>query len=302
MKNYRGLIFSLVIAVVLSGMPAAAADTDTGGKPTPRFSAGPMLWYAWWSPVLKYFLTNTDTSRATVSKRFSMRDSSIIYGPAFSYRISDRWSMTAVFMFCAHGQYSAVGSAITLDSMFTPTATRVTANRIHRYDADLTFGYALNRYVRLFIGAKGQAFTFEGNYRAMLRIAALYLPLLGSMSARSVSAGIGCGVGVTVPLGAGFYFMATASGIAMPDEFVKIRGHLYRDRAIALAFGANATASFAYLIEKANVTVSLGGRYQLLAYALLKDDYSILGTMNTKGLNRELDQFYGLLLSVLFSF
>lgn len=303
MKNNRDLIYSFIVVSALFSAPLMAADTNNATKPTPRFSAGPMLWYAWWSPQ-KYFLTNSDTARVTAGKSFSMRNSSIIYGPALSYRISDRWSMTAVFMFCIHGQYSAGGSSLTLGQQLTPTITRTTITRMNRYDADLTFGYSLNRYFRLFIGTKGQAFTHEGNYRVILLFPAysFSLPLFGFVRARSVSVGAGSGVGVTVPLGAGFFFQSAVSVIAMPGEFMKVKGHLLRDRAVLLSYGGNATVSFAYVIDRANITISLGGRYQILSYALLKDDYSILGGMYASALKGDSDQFYGLLLSVLFSF
>ena len=66
--------------------------------------------------------------------------------------------------------------------------------------------------------------------------------------------------------------------------------------------GINTNLSFAYYITKANLTISLGFRYQLLYYFVDEKTDPLIIRKFTNIINNEADHFYGILITAIYSF
>ena len=161
-------------------------------------------------------------------------DPAFLYGPALAVKINDDFVINSIFLY---GKFNVTqtGFSYTYD----------------RYDSDTSLGYRLNNYLKLFGGLK-----FMG-YKA---------DLPGATSFDYKSYGPAAGLSGVFPIADDFFLLANASGMYLWSNSSSpgtsdTKGNVY---------GYNTSASFAYYIAPASVTLSLGGRYQ--AFTMHDDD------------------------------
>ncbi len=197
-------------------------------------SVGAATWFTWWS---------MDSSHSTDDY-----DPTFMYGPVLSFGFSKKWSLSSIFLY---GRFSGESSS----------------SDIERFDSDTTLNYSINRFIKIFGGAKVMGFT--------------------QPDFSHISAGPALGVGLTLPLGGNFFVLANVSGM-----YNYAWQHENSVNLNAVVPGVNTTLSLAYYIEKASTTITLGGRFQYfhISYDDLPSDY-------------DMDHyFYGATLSAVYSF
>ncbi len=157
-------------------------------------------------------------------------DPALLYGPMLAIQLTDNFGLTSVFL---------TGK---LEDDSGPV--------YHRYDSDTTLNYRLNSYFKIFAGFKymGYRMEFDNEYTNY------------DLSVDGI--GPAAGISVVLPLGANFFVLANGSAMYLWNKFSETGQSDSTDK----AYGANATASLAYYIAPASVTLSLGGRYQYLKY------------------------------------
>ena len=242
MKRYMTVSFLFFVIFIISAGVSAKAE--------PSFSAGGSVWYSWWKS--KPGPDNVDTQKP-----------GLLYGPVFSADIAEGWSLAGVLLTGNVGEKYDGGSTM----------------NYRRYDIDMTLNYSINRYFKVFGGAKylqfgwnddqGDSQVFQGSdniYRA-------YGPALG--------------IGVLIPLSDSLFLVNNLSYVYMPG---KMKGDYIGDMKIA-AYGYNFTCSLAYYVPAIRSTVMLGGRYQSI-----KTDYK------SGDIPDETTTFYGATLSVVYHF
>ncbi len=234
MCRRKSIIILLFAALFI--FPAALQAAD--------ISVGASSWFAWWH-------IHQDGPDPHI-------DPSLLYGPVLSIGLPPDWSITAVFLY-GH-----------LDMENSGSSGNSSTTRITRYDSDLALNYSINRYIKLFGGAKIMGYTWdEGHHYGM---------------------GPAAGVGLTLPLAESLFLLWNASGMyAFAKERGNQQGYSYRSN--AQEPGINTTLSLAYYFESASTTVTLGGRYQWFDV-----DYESEKIGNSES------QFYGVTLSVVYSF
>ncbi|HOP63511.1 MAG TPA: hypothetical protein PK358_10135 [Spirochaetota bacterium] len=152
--------------------------------------------------------------------------STFLYGPALSLSMTDRFSLSFVFLY---GEFD----------MDTGEETE----SIKRYDSDLTFNYRISNYFKLFLGCKYAGFTWDpdGKHQAI---------------------GPGTGISAVFPVGWDFFILGYISGIYLWGNEEGNNETEYDES--AREYGVNTSLSLAYYISGASTTISLGGRYQQL--------------------------------------
>lgn len=201
----KKLFFSLFIAALLLtvAVPSFAVD----------ISAGATTWYSWWDFDKEDSGSDTDI------------DPTLLYGPALSAKLTDRYNLTFVFLY---------GNFDMEEEMDTVEITRM--------DSDLALNYRLNSYIKLFAGAKYMAYTQKNGFSHL-------------------SAGPGAGISAVIPLGGDLYLLGNASGLYLWGE--EDSGDDFNDPDSKYnEFGINSSLSIAYYIVPASTTISIGGRYQ----------------------------------------
>jgi len=184
-------------------------------------------------------------------------DPDFLYGPVLSLSISPDLNLSFVFLYGSFTQ-NIEGSSHKTD--------------LNRYDSDLTLNYRINSYFKIFGGVKYVAFTW-------------------SESGKHQAIGPGAGISSVYPLGGNFYLLGNLSGMYLRGSE---KGGTGSAEDKANEYGFNTSLSLAWYIPSAAVTVSLGGRYQLI-----KIDYiDVNGDMPADSISR----FYGATLSAVYSF
>lgn len=226
-------VFSGVCLLCALLFPAVSGAAD--------FSVGASVWYAWYNE------NQIDNSDPSVDPTF-------LYGPMFALGFAPRWSLTAVFLY---GVY---------DYPMTPGETEP----LRRYDSDIALNYSINRYIKVFGGAKVMGYAFDqGSY---------------------YGAGPALGLGLTLPLSDSLFLLGNVSGVYGFGR----EEHDGGSSSDARELGFNTTFSLAYYIESASTTITLGGRYQWFNIDYEKDDPNEFPESNIT--------FYGITFSVVYSF
>ena len=164
-----------------------------------------------------------------------------------------------------------------------------------RHDLDLIISASVHKYVKLFFGAKYWGTTTDMTTRLVI------IPMSSSFVYHR--GGPGAGVGLVLPLGAGFYLLPNISGVFMFGQITEAMGGplgsiigILMQRAgsngMTMYFGLNSTMALAYTIEKANLTLSLGGRFQYLWIYFIESER--LGNGN--------DMYGGITFSAMYTF
>ncbi|HSV97448.1 MAG TPA: hypothetical protein VLM75_11025 [Spirochaetota bacterium] len=232
MKALRRIVPGLfMIALLLFPVAAGAADLSVGGS----------VWYAWYS---ENQINNSDPSV----------DPTFLYGPVFALGFAPKWSLTAVFLYGVYDYPMMSGET----------------EPLRRYDSDIALNYSINRYVKLFGGAKIMGYTFD--------------------SGSHYGVGPALGLGVTIPLSDSLFLLWNVSGVYGFGR----EEHDGGSSSDAREAGFNTTLSLAYYIESASTTITLGGRYQWFNINYEKDDPDEFPESNIT--------FYGITFSAVYSF
>lgn len=247
MNNYFPRIFLLIFFSFF---------TSTGYAFAADISIGASSWLAWWEP------RNSENDMNL--------DPTILYGPVASAKVTDDLSISGVFLY---GKFKSKTS----DGTGGP-------DEISRFDSDLSVNYNLNRYLKIFAGAKYMGFAWDEK----------------SSEGTHSSTGPGLGIGSTIPLLENFYLLANISGTYSWGEHTQRNIHTnnnisqeHKESVDIRERSFNSNLSIAYYIKPASTTISLGGRYQYFYIDYAKtNDY----------LKDEVHNFFGITLAAVYSF
>ena len=330
-------MLAIPVSIALSIIIIVSATLPRGAEGATASIGGNFYYMAWQPPwsdgttfmVPQYmafmgFLSPTvgDLVRWRNSIRIRINDYKPIHGPmagpSLTVNFAERWSISTVFLagrFIASSTGPVFRGAADTLSPYLPTGsdpvmllTTHYRRVIVRYDSDTTAACALNRYVRLFAGFKYQGYQYD---ESMDYLANNGGGLIAKGNARFHSFGGGLGLGLSLPLAAGLYANLNFSGLCLYGiasyDFDRqylyiVSGSLFP---IPAQFsgerywsaGGNSTLSLSYLIEPANVTLSLGFRYQALYYFWQANNPK--GFLDYYG---RLDHSYGGTFSIIYSF
>lgn len=308
--------------VVLSLFTMAFAAGAEAREPV-GIKIGVVGWYGWWdSDYLKKLMPNTvDPRMAATSYKIN---SAPLYGPLLSVDFMKQWSFSAVFACGNHFRASGDGFLFGTGYNGNFDYSRRSVG-IFKYDLDATLSYSIIRYVKVFAGMKVQGYEGDGWLKVINPVTCLRSKNYGF---NVLGYGPGIGFGVAAPLGENFFLLWNIAGI-----YMRTRDHLiqtligYLDGAwyernwidiILNVWGASSNLSFAYQVPTAPVTLSLGFRYQMLNFRVVKSDasqistnpYPIYNLINAgifkwggrSIMNNSYDHFYGLVLQVIYAF
>ncbi|MBN2041213.1 MAG: hypothetical protein JW864_14310 [Spirochaetes bacterium] len=214
------------------------------------FSAGVSTWYAWW--------------KFSESDNMDMKPA-FLFGPVLSFGFGGSYSLSGVFLY----------------GKFKPEDTEDGPSDISRFDSDISLNYNINRYFKIFGGAKYMDFRWEDNYS----------------EGKHYSVGPGLGVGITIPLAGSFYFLTNLSGTYtlgehVQDESNETGGTVTMTSDLAET-GINTNISVACYIATASTSLTLGLRYQYVI-----SDYKD----ESEHMQDEKFTFYGITLSAVYTF
>ncbi len=241
----KKLIFIILLSISILIFPAASYVSAEG------LSIGASTWYCWWK-------FNDNESMKV--------DPTLLFGPVFSYRFTDSWSLAGVFLY---GRFknneNGDGGGGSVD--------------INRFDSDISLNYNINRYFKIFGGAKFMGFYWEQP----------------NGKGTHMSAGPGLGIGSTFPLTEYLYFLfniSATSSLGKQNEPGNDSGSSNRSSNLN-ENGFNSNISLAYYIASASTSITLGFRYQYVFINYLS---------NNSYYEDESMSFYGVTLSAVFSF
>jgi hypothetical protein len=198
-----------------------------------------------------------------------MKDNSALYGPVLSYRATDSWKLTFKLLMAVHNQFAAASNSMTL-GMDGLHIARTSVSHIDRYDADLRAYYTLNKYADLFVGANLDASKFFGGYNVLIATMILPpLPLKGSIRSFQYDCGPGFGFTIGFEMAKNLRLDFKLSLFVTGGTLVRNIQHEKRKENIHLGFKTVDEIVLSYRIEQAGITLSAGGRYQAMTFALL---------------------------------
>ncbi len=322
MKRFH-FIF-IAVSAILMHAPAAFAAVD--------LSIGGTAWYIWWKPA---WSDARATSVALVPRPVLFTEnatdfkpsSNVMGGPILSIGFLQRWSIQSVFTI---GRFTYRSTGWSRDTQLQSTNYGVAPSYkkytrdVLKWDSDTSISCALHRVVKLYAGFKYQGYRYEESMQDILWV---NLPpaVFGRKLTDEVQGyGGGLGLGLTIPVVENFYIMLSGSGVVLWSvEKIKINkgktfliqtDHdtgvtnftplpLYIQTGRYFSYGCTASLGLTYYIEKISTTLSLGGRYQLLfnrqRYSKHNPYYNDVAT---NIIDRQYDHFYGITMSVLYTF
>lgn len=179
-------------------------------------------------------------------------DPTFLYGPALSAKFSDDFSLSFVFLYGKFDFPNPDGESGT--------------NDLSRMDSDLALNYRLNDYLKIFVGGKYMSFKMS------------FMEHLGY--------GPGAGISFVLPAGSNFFILGNVSALYLwgSEKQDGFSSSDYKE------YGMNSSLSIAYYIVPASVTLSLGGRYQMLKTVFDEEDADAI------------HQFYGITAAATYSF
>ena len=257
----RLTIITALILIIFSAYTLKPTEAQAGD-----ISVGAMTWFSWWNPVW----SKTSVLHSDTNLNFELPPG-FITGPVVTYKFDDQWSMSAVFLYW---KYNTEDTAFVGNSFFR------TERDVHKIEADIIVNYRVSNLVKWFFGIKYQGYFYD---EAESYIA----PPVELIFERTVSfhnLGPGMGIGLTIPLFGGLYFLPNISAIILTGY-----NRIDRDTQFAFSLGGNMSASLAYYIQSLGTTIVAGFRYQQLFY--LYHGY--------QGYQDDDDQIYGVTFSVI---
>lgn len=204
-------------------------------------TVGATTWYSWW-----------DMEGKVDNVEFDM-DPALLYGPAIAVKINDDFGFNMIFLYGEFEGDYIVDTQSVLGKIKIPTTTK-------RYDSDTSITYRLNDYVKLFGGVKYMGYEMKGDGSELIS--------QDPFTVKNDAYGPAAGLSFVVPIAQNFYLLANGSGLYL-------WGSSDNDQTIntdANCYGYNTTASVAYYIAPASVTLSLGGRYQYFKWLTDEDN------------------------------
>ncbi len=234
MKRNKLVLCASMLAVLFAFSAAAqAADLSVGAS----------TWYSWWR------LEESNTTRTI--------DPTLLYGPVLALGFGGHWSLSSIFLYGRFDMDSEGGKS----------------EKIDRFDSDTALNYSINRYVKLFGGAKFMGYTMPQN------------------SFSHMALGPALGIGVTLPLTDSLFVLWNASGAFLFGKHKEEDDSGIRIKSDYNEPGLNTNLSLAWYIESASTTITLGFRYQRFNTYYEEDGWSDMT-----------HQFYGATLSAVYAF
>lgn len=297
MKNRLSKIFLAAAICATALIPAKAFAIELG--------VGLASWFAWWNPVIEYYLNHTGKNQITVSESFTI-DPNFLYGPIITIS-SGNWNLSTVYVF---GRYRMSHSnrayfPIMSAPYFWPGFSE-SSQDVWKHDLDATLSYRISDVIKFFVGFKYQHYSIDRSGGAILMVGATPYPCPGTGAMDFNGYGLGMGLSFTIPVGHNFYILWNVSAIGMLniirlDSRMLYLGYILPDSGTGyfISPGANTTLSLAYYIESASTTISLGFRYQYIHY--LRSGGDLTAQVARMG-NDNRDQFYGVMISAVYNF
>jgi len=260
-RRYRLVLILLVCFSILAGGTRVRAG---------EFSAGAAVMYGWWKPFAANYLRQLDR-KWPLETTFYMKNSSALYGPVLGYKISETWSLSFTFLMALHNQYSAgsYNATLALDGLHL---ARTAIDRVNKYDADFRAYYKAGKYADVFFGINMEADKYFGDYRVLINLAPVLpvtLPLQGSLRSFSYDCGPGVGVNLRFELVKNLALQARLSLYVMGGTLQRYIQFEKRKVNTHMAFKSIEEVLLSYYIEGARTTISVGGRYQAMTFALM---------------------------------
>jgi len=223
-------------------------------------TVGVNTWYSWW-----------DMEPGDSPDKFEY-DPAFLYGPAVSVKINDDFGLNTVFLYGVYdGDYS-----VYFDSL---GEWRALPSETTRYDSDTSLSYRLNSNLKVFCGLKVTGYTFKTE-----AVPSLSMP---DIEVKNTAYGPALGLSGVFPLPENFYIITNGSLLYLFGE----SDNSFKGKSDIRCPGYNLSASLAYYISPASVTLSIGGRYQYLKWDAVDNN----GTDATH-------KFYGITAAATYSF
>lgn len=307
------------LMLILSAQAAFSAPVD--------LSIGGTAWYIWWKPAWADAKATTTAivqgpGLFTEDSHDFQPGSNVMAGPIVSIGFLERWSIQSVLTmgrlsFKSRG-YSTDALLSSASSGIAPSYKKYTRD-VLKWDSDTSIGCAVHRMVKIFAGFKHQGYRFEEKMENLLFVPGPPPVFTRALTDDVRAYGGGLGLGLTIPVVADFYIMASVSGVLLWSfETISVKRmnsfiysatggliplYIIPQKGHYLSYGGTASLSFAYNIEKINTTLSLGGRYQIL---FNHQDYSRHNPLNNDVsiniIDRQYDHFFGITLSAIYTF
>lgn len=237
----------------------------------------------------------------------------VLYGPSLSFKFTERIGISSVFLY---GQFKAVSTG-PFPSIWGLIAYSRYYKSITKFDSDTSLGFEVTRNLKLIAGFKYQGYDYVETHR-YLNVSynpgggggGMYAPRAKD---RMRSLGPAVGIGLNVHLVENLYLQCNfTASLLFGSEVYRFKHNYYYltsqtnpfqyNRYFASLFrtvGGNGTVALAYLVDRANITLSLGFRYQALYYLYdpgkTKKYYELFRSGGS------FDHFYGALAAVTYS-
>lgn len=270
MRRRRALYTAALCAVILSPLKLGATTISIGGT----------AWFTWW---------DASWTKESFSPDFRVKPN-FLYGPAISLSLPKGVTISSLLQ---QGKFKAKQTTL------VPTGAglfEVTDNRnTWRLDSDSHISFAVTDFFRILVGFK---YTY---YYYSIKSFWGVLYLWGKIWYNEYAPALG--LSFNIHLVQNLYLVIQSSviynfSVRKQDQymvFIDTSGPQLLPSPSTVnenRIGSNSSLMFAYHIEPANITFSLGGRYQLYK-ALKKSAYSD---------PKYMDHFYGVTASVMYTF
>ncbi len=273
-----------------------------------ELSIGFNTWYSWWQPAWQKGIFKEPLPGPYLEAMFSdypdfKTDSSFMYGPTVSLKFFGKLGISSTFMY---GRYTSrdIGIVPWTHNYVSWNYDYFRSKRaIEKYDSDTILSFSPVSFLKIFTGFKYQGYTYEEDaLRPNDDFTNGYI-VSGKNTIKNY--GTGLGVGFTVPVVQNLFWIVNISGTilwgtekAIFDPLIVFSGGFFPvwfPNGRFIAYGGNASTSFAYFIEKISTTISIGFRYQALKY------YQTTGMTGFMKMGGSFDHFYGATCSVVYT-
>lgn len=287
-------------------------------------SLGGTAWYVWWKPAWEdnrwqgYYLWDDTVGYWDEDAHDFKPSSSVMAGPMVSIGFLDRWSVSSVVVI---GAMSHNTRGFGMGTDIINTAAGVTnkeySRKVLKWDSDTTLGCSVHKYIKLYAGFKAQGYRFKEtiHFYDLTQFPSVFID--HSEGTDTVNGyGPGLGIGATIPLVDNFYMLINLSGVFLwcsekadsslsreygLDSTGFVLSYFYMPRGKFISYGGTASVSLAYIIQKINTTLALGGRYQLL-HNRQKKGNMLNSDVTMNIIDGQFDHFAGITFSAIYTF
>jgi hypothetical protein len=236
----KKLIFATITFFLFATLQSAFIENASAAD----ISLGASGWYSWWE--------------FEESENMNIKPT-ILFGPVLSLGFGGSFSLSGVFLY---GKFKA-------------EEERDAPDYITRFDSDVSLNYNINKYFKIFAGAKYMDFRWDEEHS----------------NGKHYSIGPGLGVGATLPLVSSFYLLCNVSGTYTLGKHEQNNSGDEDEESDIVEKGINTNVSIAYYIVSASTSINLGFRYHYVISEYKDvDDYD------------DTFHFYGATLSAVYSF